>query len=35
MYKIFAKKHEFCKNRQLCEKNKSGKTNTSSDKEKH
>ena len=33
--KSLQRKHEFCKNRQLCEKNKSGKTNISSDKEKH
>ena len=33
MYKNYTK--EFCISRQLCEKNKSGKTNISSDKEKH
>ena len=33
--KTIQKKNEFCINRQLCEKNKSGKTNISSDKEKH
>lgn len=35
MYKNYTKENEFCINRQLCEKNKSGKTNISSDKEKH
>ena len=33
--KTIQKKNEFCISRQLCEKNKSGKTNISSDKEKH
>lgn len=31
--KTIQKKNEFCISRQLCEKNKSGKTNISSDKE--
>ena len=35
MAKNIQKKNEFCISRQLCEKNKSGKTNISSDKEKH